>query len=346
MSAQTIRYINISIQAEGMGCVNTNGNVNPENGLNGLYMSELGKTINNMTYPKTRNGQLYISNNCIRSALWKNDIKGILSAQKLGFWGLKTPKDKDTSNSDKGGFIVTEKSAIDQSQLFATSYAGLVRGYMLTTPKSDTIKRSSPLLVTDFINTTDEVNELEVGVNQFDRDEDGKKGSTSLFYAKTWGKTKYEGEMCIDIESLRYLALDNRLDSPAIGFSLNLDKVTPAEEIKVVTDAMVVMLQSLADKHNVSEDIKSGIAATHGLWQMDNLFVSKCEGIVLSDEAVHVLVLETIDRIRKLHIMKARGFMKVTDVKVTAQSEFNFSGDEFNSETLYNYHQQLKALDA
>lgn len=328
----TIKYINIAIEAEGMGCVNTNGSINPETGESGLYMSDIKKIIDNFIYPKARNGQMYISNNCIRSAIWKNEIEGIMLGANTGFKGANSNGSLKTSN----------KSAIDMSQLFASTWAGLLRGYMLTTKSSDTVKRSSPLYVSDFINTTKEVNEMEVGVNQYDR-EDGKKGSTSLFYTKTWGKTKYEGQMCIDIDALRYISLDNRLDSPSLVFNYDPKNPDPSADIEAFQNRLVMMLHGLADKFNMS-GIKDKVTAKHGLYEMSNLFVSKCEGIVLSDEAVHLLVLETLDHIRKLHIVKSRAFMRVTDMKVTAQSEFNFEGVTFDENTVYPYYSKFQLV--
>lgn len=315
----TAKFIEMDISASGFGCVNTNGNINPRTGNN---KSEDG--FENKIYPKSRGGQLYISNNSIRSYLFEDDARGFMLASKVGFQDNK---------AIEGVLTLTKKDTPEISQLIASSYLGLLRGYMLTEKGGESIKRKSPLTITDFINHSDlPPNKNEVMVNHNAVDDDGKKESNSLFYAETWGDTVYSAKAIINIENLQFISTDSRLGHREVDFGANPKKDNVEDSISSFKDKLISSICEIAKARNWDA---SKVGAHFGRFEKKGTLLKfPEEGFLLNEHAIRILIKETIARIQELQIVKSKGFMKVDDVSVKFSSSLGKYLDEESADTV------------
>ena len=310
-----INHIKFLIEASGFGCVNTNGNINPDTGESGSpYISKYGKPIQNYIFSKKRNGQMYISSNCVRGYFFKNDARGIMQGNQGGF-----------NKNDKSGTPQhSQKEIVNLSQKMASSYLGLVRGYMLTEKDGQAIKRNSPLMVTDWLNCSDNPNLNEVMVNHLAIDEDGNKESNSLFYQDTWGDTQYNGTAILSIEQLQFIELDNRLGHQAVRFSQNPSNGNIKKDIVLFIKKLTEHLKILGKSCGMSEKTCNGIDVKYGAFtKNDTLFNYPEEGILLNSTAIHCLVLETLNRFENFSIIKAKSFVKTDSVNADFVTSIN-----------------------
>jgi len=297
----TAKFVEMSINASGFGCVNTNGNINPRTGNN---KSEDG--FENKVYPKSRGGKMYIANNSIRSYLFLDEARGFMLNSKVGF---------NNNKGDNGALTLGKKDLPSSSQLIASSYLGLLRGYMLVEKGGESIKRKSPLTITDFMNQSElPPNKNEVMVNHLAVDEDGNKESNSLFYAETWGDTHYTSKAIINIENLQFVSTDSRLGHREVDFGADPKKGDNQADIEKFKSALVNNIIEIATQRGWPTE---GIDATFGLYEKKGTLLKfPEEGFLLSEQAVRTLVKETVERIRNLQIVKSKGFMKVDTVEV------------------------------
>jgi len=314
----TVKFVELDISASGFGCVNTNGNINPKTGVEG---SDDG--YKNKIFPKSRGGQLYISNNSIRGYYFANEARGVMLAGKAGF---------NNNKGKLGELVIGEAEFPKVSQMFASSYLGLMRGYMLTQKGGESIKRKSPLMVTDWVNENElEPNKNEVMVNHLALTDDGKKDKNSLFYAETWGDTNYKSRSIISIENLQFISLDSRLGQKEVDFGINPKKKDVTEDINAFIETLIDNIKAIAIKRNMTTE---GISATYGKFtKNDVLFQYIEEGILLSNQAIHTLVTETIDRFKEFQIVKSSGFVKVDNVKTSYSYGLNKVLDELGDAT-------------
>lgn len=123
---------------------------------------------------------LYISQNCIRYHLFKEDI--------IDWQHPEVHKNVDA---------------------VLCSMTGLLRGYVI--PKNEN-KRTSPLLLTDFEEKTGNGNFEQMGRSgskEKQKTKSGGEASNSLFSKTTFGDTKYEAYGSINIEQLQFISLSN-----------------------------------------------------------------------------------------------------------------------------------------
>lgn len=194
-----IKSVDFKITALGHGVVNWNGSPNLTIIDNGKY-----KNITNHNMPKLRGYsnikefnedgsakfyhhpeeidfskvKLYISQNCIRHHLFRSEP-----------YNLNSPK------------LLTD--TID----LLCSITGLIRGYVI--PKNEN-KRTSPLLITDFVDQLGNGNFEQMGRSGSKEKEEtksGKDASNSLFSKTTFGETQYEAFGSISIELLQFIPL-------------------------------------------------------------------------------------------------------------------------------------------
>jgi hypothetical protein len=195
MKIEGIKSVDFKIEADGYGAVNWNGKVE--------IVGDSGKTMNNHAIPKLRGytnlsgkvkeetgykykkeasdidfkeNPLYISQNCIRHHLFKDQSYDIHYAGK--------------KNVDK----------------LLNSISGLIRGYVVP---SCSLKRTSPLLMEDLVDTLGNGNFEQFG-------NAGEKNENSIFSKTTFGKTHYIGYGSINIELLQFISLDAKFDSQAM----------------------------------------------------------------------------------------------------------------------------------
>lgn len=311
----SINYIEFTLQASGFGCVNTNGNVNPYTGKQG---GDDG--FKNRIFAKQRNGKMYISSNCIRGYFFEPDAKGMMLSNQGGF---------NNNKSDNGELVISSKDMPMISQKIASSYLGLIRGYMLTEKGGDAIKRNSPLMVTDWINDKGEPNKNEVMVNHLALDENGKKESNSLFYQDTWGDTLYHGMAVLSIEQMQFIEMDNRLGHQAVRFSQNPKKAKVNNDIETFKVQLIENLKNIGLRCGMPKSICNEIDVTYGRFmKKEMLFAYPEEGFLLNHAALHALILETKRRFDTFAIVKSKGFVRTDKVSVSMRSTLTTEGFE------------------
>lgn len=178
-----IKSVDMKIESEGHGVVNWNGSAS-------LFLnSDNQQKVDNHTLPKMRgvdihrvsnhrqiddNAKIYISQNCIRQAIFKDYSYGL--------------KNVNLSN-------VSE---------VLSSLLGLVRGYVIAEDKTS-LKRKSALYITDFNSSED----TKINFEQFSQA--GQRDSTSIYSKHTASNTKYTAYASINIEDLQFLPLEDSL---------------------------------------------------------------------------------------------------------------------------------------
>lgn len=190
-----IKSVDFKIKALGHGVVNWNGPT--------TLTGDGGKTVDNHTLPKLRGytnltgkvkedtgyqykkeatdidfkkTPLYISQNCIRHHLFKEQAFDIHYAKK--------------NNLDK----------------VLASITGLIRGYVVPATQN---KRTSPLLMEDFVDQLGNGNFEQFG-------QAGERDSSSFFSKTTFGDTEYISYGSISIEQLQFISLDKKFDREAM----------------------------------------------------------------------------------------------------------------------------------
>lgn len=178
-----IKSVDFAIKAEGFGVVNWNGSAS-------LYSHQAKDFVNNHALPKMRNvdmlrvknlrdiddsAKLYISQNCIRNALFKDFTTGL--------------KEVTLANVEN----------------VLQSLVGLVRGYVIAQDGAS-LKRKSALLLEDFVASDDTKLNFEYFTQVASRNE------TSLYSKHTAGATSYTAHGSINIEDLQFLALEDSLN--------------------------------------------------------------------------------------------------------------------------------------
>lgn len=179
---QGIKSVDFKIEASGFGVVNWNSTAS-------INSKQAGKVVNNHSLPKMRgvdifkiksfddindNVKLYISQNCIRQALFKDYT-----------YALK-------------------EVTLNNVEEVLLSLVGLIRGYVIA-KGSTSLKRKSSLFLEDFIATDD------VKLNYEQYSTAIGKNETSMFSKHTTGKTKYTAYGSINIEDLEFLPLEDSL---------------------------------------------------------------------------------------------------------------------------------------
>ena len=193
-----IKSVDFKIKALGHGVVNWNGPTT---------LSSEGRTVDNHTLPKLRGytnltgkvkeetkyqykkeatdidfkeNPLYISQNCIRHHLFRNQAFDVHYANK---------------------------SKTDDLTKMLASATGLVRGYVVPSSQN---KRTSPLLIEDFVD--------QLGNGNFEQfGQAGERDSSSFFSKTTFGDTEYISYGSISIEQLQFISLDKKFDREAMG---------------------------------------------------------------------------------------------------------------------------------
>ena len=194
-----IKSVDFKITAVGHGVVNWNGPTS--------LAGDGGKTVDNHTLSKLRGytnltgkvkeetgykyrkeatdidfkkTPLYISQNCIRHHLFRNQAFDVHYANK---------------------------SKIDNLTNMLASVTGLIRGYVVPSSQN---KRTSPLLLEDFVD--------QLGNGNFEQfGQAGERDSSSFFSKTTFGDTKYLAYGSISIEQLQFISLDKKFDRESMS---------------------------------------------------------------------------------------------------------------------------------
>lgn len=290
-----VKSVDFKITAYGHGVVNWNGpttltdNNGKELGNHTLpklrgYTNLTGKVKDETGYKYKKQASdidfsetpLYISQNCIRHHLFRNQS-----------FDLHYAKDKNL---------------ID----VLASITGLIRGYVVP---SSQCKRTSPLLITDFVDQLGNGNFEQMSnasSSQEIKEKDGsvtyKRGENSIFSKTTFGDTKYEAYGSISIEQLGFISLDKKFDRAAM--------VIKEGEGEIIAQKLRNFIKSL----NPSCDPKATFYQNYV--RKGTIFQEGEVGILLDNTAIDVLVNETLNMLQELNIKQAKGYMYVDKVEV------------------------------
>jgi hypothetical protein len=134
--------------------------------------------------------KLAISSNCLTHGIFKDDVKfqspNLISVPALLYSFLASP-------------------------------TALLRGYMFADKTSDSLKRSSSVVLTDAIQTNNAASTVEIFTRSGLKTSDENKKDTSLFKKEVVGKITYEALGHIDLEQMQFLSCDQIFDRYAIN---------------------------------------------------------------------------------------------------------------------------------
>lgn len=287
-----IKSVDFKITAYGYGVVNWNGpttltgddgttvdnhslpKLRGYSNLTGKIKEETGykykKEASDIDFSKT---PLYISQNCIRHHLFRDQA-----------YDLHYAKDKNL---------------ID----VLASITGLIRGYVVP---SSQCKRTSPLLITDFIDQLGNGNFEQMGRSgskEKGKDDKGKDVASNSFYSKTtFGDTEYVAYGSISIEQLEFISLDKKFDRASM-----IIKEGEGEKIAETVQAFIQQLDP-------SRQPKAIFHANYV--RKGTIFEEGEVGILLDNTAIDILVNETLNLLRELSIKQVKGYMYVESVEV------------------------------
>jgi hypothetical protein len=183
------------------------------------------------------------------------------------------------------------------------SITGLVRGYVVP---SSQCKRTSPLLLEDFIDQLGNGNFEQMGRSgskEKGKDDKGDDVASNSFFSKTtFGETEYLAYGSISIEQLQFISLDKKFDRVAM-------KIKEGEGEKIA-EAVQAFIKSLAPSRSPKAIFH------HNYVRGGTIFEEGEVGILLDNEAVDIVLQETIRMIAELNIRQAKGYMYVDSVLV------------------------------
>ena len=290
-----IKSVDFKIIALGHGVVNWNGPT--------TLMGKDGKSVNNHSLPKLRG---------------YTNLTGRVKEEN-GYKYLKAPTDIDfkenplylSQNSFRHhmfkfhAFDMHFATKANLSKVLA-SITGLIRGYVV--PESQN-KRTSPLLIEDFVDQLGNGNFEQMGRCGSKATEKNKKGedaSSSFFSKTTFGDTKYISYGSISIEQLQFISLDKKFDREAMEIKEG-EGVHLAESItKFIQSLNPETLSELNPKAVFHENYVRG----------GTIFEEGEVGILLNNDAIHTLVQYTLQLISELTIRQAKSYMYVDSILV------------------------------
>ena len=276
-----IRSVDFKIVAKGHGVVNWNGPTN--------LAQENGTTVDNHTMPKLRG---------------YTNLSG--KVKDTGYKYRKEPTDIDFKETPLYISQNCVRHHLFREQAFDLHYAdaknikkvlasmtGLMRGYVVPATQ---YKRTSPLLLEDFVD--------QLGNGNFEQfGQAGERDSSSFFSKTTFGDTEYLSYGSISIEQLQFISLDNKFDRQAMQI-----KTGEGEEVaKMVTD----FIKSLDTIGRSPEALFHENCVRNG-----TIFEEGENGILLNDDAIDILIDETIRKLRELVIRQSKAYMYVDEVTV------------------------------
>ncbi|RKS87683.1 hypothetical protein DES39_0924 [Orbus hercynius] len=290
-----VKSVDFKITAYGYGVVNWNGPTS--------LTGNDGKTVDNHTLPKLRgfsnlSGKvkeetgykyrkeitdinfketpLYISQNCIRHHLFRDQS-----------FDLHYAKDKNLLD-------------------VLASITGLIRGYVVP---SSQCKRTSPLLITDFIEQLGNGNFEQLSnassnteIINSDGSKTFKRGDNSIFSKTTFGDTEYIAYGSISIEQLQFISLDKKFDRAAM--------VIKEGDGPKIAQTIASFIKSLDPAKNPQATFHANYVRKGTIFQEGEV------GILLDNTAIDILVHETLSMLQDLVIKQAKGYMCVDAIEV------------------------------
>jgi len=285
-----IKSVDFKVTAKGYGVVNWNGPTT---------LQSDGRIIDNHSMPKLRGYSnltgkesekgyklkkdpseinfketpLYISQNCIRHHLFREQN-----------FDLHYAKDKNLQN-------------------VLTSITGLIRGYVVP---SSQCKRTSPLLLEDFVDQLGNGNFEQLGKSgskEKDKNDKGNDVASNSFFSKTtFGETQYLAYGSISIEQLQFISLDKKFDRAAMVIKDN--------EGEKVASEIEKFIKSLNPSRNPRAIFHQNYVRSGTIFEEGEV------GILLDNESIDILIRETLRMIEDLNIKQAKGYMYVDNLEV------------------------------
>jgi hypothetical protein len=276
-----IRSVDFKIVAKGHGVVNWNGPTN--------LAQENGTTVDNHTMPKLRG---------------YTNLSG--KVKDTGYKYRKEPTDIDFK---KNPLYISQNCVrhhLFREQAFDLHYAdrknikdvlasitGLVRGYVVPATQN---KRTSPLLLEDFVD--------QLGNGNFEQFGQAGERDNSSFYSKTtFGDTEYISYGSISIEQLQFISLDKKFDREAMEI-----KTGEGEEVAKSIEEYIISI----DTKNRSPKV----TFHENCVRNGTIFEEGENGILLNDDAVAIMIDETLRKLRELVIRQAKSYMYIDEVIV------------------------------
>lgn len=279
-----IRSVDFKIVAIGHGVVNWNGPTN--------LQGEDGKTVDNHTLPKLR-GYTNLSGR----------------VKDTGYKYRKEPTDIDFKVNPLYISQNCIRHHLFREQAFDLHYAnaknikevlasltGLVRGFVVPATQN---KRTSPLLLEDFVD--------QLGNGNFEQfGQAGERDSSSFYSKTTFGDTEYISYGSISIEQLQFISLDKKFDREAMTI-----KEGEGEEVAKLVE---VYIQSLDNKRSPKATFHKNCVRN------GTIFEEGENGILLNDDAVAILIDETLRKLSELSIRQAKSYMYVDSIELDYNS--------------------------
>ena len=182
------------------------------------------------------------------------------------------------------------------------SLTGLIRGYVVPATQN---KRTSPLLLEDFVDQLGNGNFEQFGRSGTKEKQETKSGEdkSASFYSKTtFGDTEYISYGSISIEQLQFISLDKKFDREAMEI-----KEGEGEEVAKLVESYIQSLDST----------RTPKATFHkNCVRNGTIFEEGENGILLNDDAVAILIDETLRKLGDLSIRQAKSYMYVDEVMV------------------------------
>lgn len=304
-----IKSVDIKIEAEGFGVVNFNGSAS-------IFSHDAGKNVNNHMLPKMRGVDM------MRVKFFKDiDEKAKLyisqNCIKNGLFGSFTYNLKGVTLNNVSDVLA--------------SIVGLVRGYVIA-EGSTSLKRKSPLLMEDFV-----ANEgTTLNYEQFSQA--GVRNETSIYSKHTVGDVKHTSFASINIEDLQFLPLEDTHNRSCFR------EIVSEEEGEKLAEKITAFIKSLDfdDKYDPKAVFGNNYVRINAISPEGEA------GILLNDDAIHLIVLEIINMIENLYIQRSRANVKTTRIFVDYNDEKPMRLKEdleyIQSEKDENYAVYYKAL--
>lgn len=177
------------------------------------------------------------------------------------------------------------------SEVFVTSVAsffGLLRGWQRSVKNDESLKRKSPLSVTDAKQTTGDALRREVSTAS------GLRSATSFNNRDAAGEVEYEFKASLDIGELAFISMDPMFDRQAL-----------------TTDDYHLFREILKSK--ISFNLPDGAS----LYKKISSDVPLAErGVLLSEDLVRELAKDMTRRLLSLEIRRAEAFGRVDEIQV------------------------------
>ena len=287
-----IKSVDFKVVALGHGVVNWNGPT--------TLAGDDGKTVDNHTLPKLRG---------------YSNLTGKIK-EETGYKYKKQAADIDFKETPMYISQNCIRHHLFRDQAFDLHYAkdknlqnvlasitGLIRGYVVP---SSQCKRTSPFLLEDFVDQLGNGNFEQMGRSgskEKGKDDKGEDVASNSFFSKTtFGETEYLAYGSISIEQLQFISLDKKFDRASM--------IIKEGEGEKIAEAVQNFIKSLDSSRNPKATFHQNYVRGGTIFEEGEV------GILLDNEAIDILIQETIRMISELSIRQAKGYMYVDNVLV------------------------------